>query len=176
MNKTILKRAGLIVASAALVLTPLVGLASSEWGPAREIKAYTPGIAGFDHPQFNSFTGTPSYGDERTFFDGRDSKITGDGNFEDNIDVTNSDEVMLRIYGHNNADPSTNGANNDGVGVAKGTKVRVQLPTDAARSLRANAFISASNAKPGEVFDSADFQTSGAGAFKLSYVPGSASI
>jgi uncharacterized repeat protein (TIGR01451 family) len=121
-------------------------------------------------PVFNSFVNTPSYGDERAFFDGRRSDITSNANADQINDVTQgSKEVVLRTYVHNNANQNTNAS---GLGVAKDTKVRILLPTDTAQVLRARSYISADNAA--QVEDTADML--GTQQFSVSYVPGSAKL
>ncbi len=133
---------------------------------------------GYDHgrcgslngPVFDSFVNTPYYGDERAFLDARMSDKT------DTKDVlpyvtTGTKDVILRTYIHNNANQSTNST---GVGVAKDTKVRIALPTATDTSLRARSYITASNATPSEVTDTADLVDTTP--FSVSYVPGSAKI
>lgn len=120
-------------------------------------------------PVFNSFVNTPSYGDERAFFDGRRSDMPTNTNADDITNVTDgSKEVVLRMYVHNNANQDTNNT----VGVAHNTKVRILLPTDTQQVLRARAYISASNAALVE--DTADLL--GSEKFNVSYVPGSAKL
>lgn len=127
-------------------------------------------------PVFNSFVNTPSYGDERAFFDARRSDQTASGSFKNVLtDVTGgSKEVVLRTYIHNNANQSTNGASFDGIGVARDSKVRIALPSATSNTLRARSYISASNAKPALVEDTVDL-VSGT-AFSVEYVKGSAKL
>src|SRR3981081_2481322 len=66
---------------------------------------------------FNSITNNPDYGDERTFFDGKDAANTASGGFVDTVNVTSGETVLLRMYVHNNAASNLNGANLDGTGV-----------------------------------------------------------
>ena len=124
------------------------------------------------HVTFNSITNNPNYGDERTFFDAKDAANTGKGGFVDKVNVQSGQEVLLRVYVHNNAADNLNDPNFTGPGVAKNTKVRIHLPTASANALRANAYVSADNAAPKEVADTVDL--AGNGAFSVSYVPGSA--
>ncbi len=161
-----------IVTVAAVV--GLAGTAFASFGPDRPTKAYTQGVAGFDHVTFNSFTGVPNIGDERNFLTG---KIAGaDGGFYDPMTkLRNNDEVMMRVYVHNNADSSLN---ESGRGVAKNTKVRVQLPSGetVAQNQSAKAFISADNAQPTEIFDTLDMKTEDNSGFAIKYIPGSAQV
>ncbi len=122
-------------------------------------------------PVFNSFVNTPSYGDERYFTDGyRTDK--GESTTSDTIkDVTDgSKQVVIRVYVHNNANQDTNST----VGMARNTKVGVELPTNSGSALQAVGAISADNATPREVTDTV-YMTAGR-AFKVKYVPGSAKL
>lgn len=177
------------VAVAAVVLTAAVALplaVNAEFYPVRPVYDYNKSGNGncadpanpardggrcgsLNGPVFNSFINTPSYGDERAFFDGRRSDQTAASNVE-NIQNVNqgSKEVILRTYVHNNANQATNGTN----GVAKDAKVRVALPTATEQVLRARSYISASNAAMVE--DTVDL--TGTQKFNVSYVPGSAKL
>lgn len=123
-------------------------------------------------PVFNSFINTPSYGDERAFFDARRSDQTAAGSFKNVLsNVTEgSQEVVLRTYVHNNANVSTNATN----GVAKNTKVRIALPTATGQALRARSYISADNATPKLIEDTVDLTASEE--FSIQYIPGSAML
>lgn len=164
----LIKRLGLAVAAMAVAFVPLVAQAS--FSPDRPTKAYDPTKPGFDQPTFNSYTGTPFYGDERYFLDAKDSANAQNGGFADVSQVKPGEVLTLRAYIHNGADPSLNAS---GTGIAKNTRIRFELPTGTANSLRATAFVSASNATM--VSDTADFQNPNA-PFSLSYVPGSAQL
>ncbi len=150
------------------------GSAIAGFGPDRPTKAYYQGIPGFDHVTFNSFTGVPNIGDERNFLTG---KIAGaEGGFYDPMtQLRANDEVMLRVYVHNNADSSLNAS---GQGVAKNTKVRVELPAVEiiTQNHSAKAFISADNAQPQEIYDTIDMKTENGSAFGMQYIPGSAQV
>lgn len=124
-----------------------------------------------DGPVFNSFINTPSYGDERSFFDARRSDQTSTGSFRNLLpDATEGSQLLvLRIYINNNA--------NEGFGyktTAQDTRVRVALPTATAPALRAIAYISASNASPNTVEDTVDLTSTEP--FRIQYVPGSAEL
>lgn len=162
-----------ILAAVAAVVT-FVGIATvtTAWSPERPtytIQSPAP------HVTFNSITNNPNYGDERTFFDAKNAANTGSGGFVDNLPTEGDQELLLRVYVHNNAADNLNtipDGNGGFRGIARNTKVRIHLPTAAAANLRANAYISADNAQPQIVTDEVDF--SGNGAFSLEYVPGSA--
>lgn len=157
-----------IIATAVAVIAPIAAIAG--WGPARPTYTYNgPGTPGADHVVFNSFVNNPNYGDERTFFDGKNAANTGSGGYLDNIPVQAGQEILLRTYVHNNADPSLNAS---GQGVAQNTRVQIVLPSGTARGVRATSIISANNASPNPVTDTADFNSSNP--FSLTYVAGSA--
>lgn len=167
-----------LVASAAIALPMATGGAQPDhvdsWGPERPTYAYSSGtnIGSTTGPVFNSFTGVPSYGDERNF-----TTVSRDGitNWTGSIKVNPGDEFYVRAYVHNNANVDTNGANLDGKGVAKNTKVRIYIPGDEAKGINVAGYVSASNATPGRVYDTANVTTDAA-AFSLSYVAGSAKM
>ncbi|MDZ7786511.1 MAG: PKD domain-containing protein [Candidatus Saccharibacteria bacterium] len=169
--KSLFSRMSLKVSTAIFALFAVVGIGAvaGAWYPERP--TYT-----IDNPAphvtFNSVTDNPNYGDERTFFDAKDASNTNSGGFVDRQNVQNGQELLLRVYVHNNAASSLNGENFDGKGVAKNTQVRVHLPSATDNALRANAYISADNATPKVVSDTVDFASEGK--FNLEYVPGSA--
>ncbi len=171
MKSSLLKKIGLgAVVLAAGIVIPMAAIAS--WGPERPTKVYSPGVAGFDHVTFNSFTGTPNYGDERMFYDVKDATNTNQGGFSDELKVQPGQELLFRTYVHNGADSSLNDAAHNYQGIARNTKVKVLLPTGNDTALRSISFISASNAQPGEVSDSTKLV--GDMPFSLEYVKGSA--
>jgi uncharacterized repeat protein (TIGR01451 family) len=172
MKLTLKKVAAILAVIGIVVAVPVTAMAS--WSPDRPALTYNgPGTPGADHVVFNSFTNTPSVGDERIFFAGKDAANTANGGYQDAITVNPNQEILLRVYIHNNADPSLNAS---GAGIARNTKVRIFLPTASDRAMRAISYISADNANPGTVSDTVDFNTAGAGAFSLSYVAGSATM
>lgn len=170
------KKIVLLIAVVMIAAGPSVATAS--FYPERPIKNWNVAAdrSGFDKVVFNSFINTPYYGDERHFFDAR----AGSGNDQaDNYkdvlqNVKVGDELTLRTYVHNNGNQSLNGANLDGPTVAKNTKVRVLLPTGTAPNLKTTSFISADNATPGTVSDTAELK--GASPFNVEYIPGSAAM
>lgn len=168
-KRTVLFSLGVIITLGLAAIVPAIIKAGP--GPDRPTKAYTDGVAGFDHVTFNSFTNVPRYGDERLFFTGG---YEGGSDFGDPInDVRANDTLTLHVYVHNNADESLNA---NGTGIAKNTKVRVALPTGIAKSQQATAYISADNAQPKEVTDTVDFTGKNGELFQLEYVKGSAHI
>lgn len=161
---------GAVFALTAIAVVPAITKAGS--GPDRPTKAYSAGVAGFDHVTFNSFTGVPGIGDERNFFNGKYADA-GSVYSDPMPQVKDGDVLTLEVYVHNGADPSLNAS---GVGIAKNTRVRVALPTGIAKSQEAMAYISADNAQPQTVYDSLDFGAANGGSFGLDYVKGSAHI
>lgn len=161
---------GTAVAIGAIVALVVPAGTQAALGDDRPTKAYVEGMQGFDHVTFNSFTNVPNIGDERNFFTG---KISGaDGGFYDPMNnVKAGDELLVRVYVHNNADNSKNA---DGSGVARNTRVRVALPTSLNQNQTASAFISADNAQPAVIEDT--LSLTGATPIGLQYVPGSAAI
>src|SRR6185436_18200923 len=94
-----LPKAFSVLTVAAIATVTITGSAKA-WYPERP--TYT--IANpADHVTFNSITDNPNYGDERTFFDSKDAANTAAGGYADSTKVTNGEEVLLRVYVHNNA-------------------------------------------------------------------------
>lgn len=180
------RRSKLILASTTLAVMAAVAvpMIKAEWYPNRPAFDYNKPCnpndsdkydrcGSLEGPVFNSFINTPSYGDERAFFDARRSDQTAAGSYENVLsNVTEgSQEVVLRTYVHNNANQSTNAS---GKGVAKNTKVRILLPSAEGQALRARSYISASNATPQLVEDTVDLTANRK--FRVEYIPGSAKI
>lgn len=120
---------------------------------------------GADHVQFNSFTNNPVLGDERPFFAG---SLNG-ANVQDRIKVKDGDEIVLRAYVHNNADPALIGQQ---AAIARNVKIKVLVPTAKQSEQNLVAFVSASNSNPGTINDTMSLY--GDRAFTLNYVNGSA--
>jgi uncharacterized repeat protein (TIGR01451 family) len=183
MTYSIVKRTALTFSAVAIALATPVAAFALGFAPANR-PTYTwtgPKTVGANHVVFNSFTNAPNYGDERAFFDGKDNAIKTAGGFKDVIQVNPGQEVLLRMYIHNNADATLNAG---GTGIAKNTRVRIQLPTATGTSLGAVSYISADNANNqvkdtngavNVVSDSVNFQDSNV-PFSVSYIPGSAMV
>ncbi len=173
--KKVSKKHIVVAIVAASVIAVSGGNVMAGWGPERPILDWTNPAdrAGFDHVAFNSFVRTDVYGDERTFFDGKDAANTNPGGFTDAVNAVGKDELTLRVYVHNNANQYYN---DSGVGIARNTRVKIALPTGNSKQQRATAYISADNARPGTVTDTVDIQGDGSKPFELEYVPGSARI
>lgn len=151
------KRASALVAMiAAAVIVPAALFA---WGPERP--TYTVERPA-DHITFNSITNNPHIGDERNFVGIREA---GTNNlWSDNMTVQNGKEYTVRMYVHNNAAENLNL-------VAENVTAKFNLPTNTAKSIQVNGFLSASNASPREVYDHATFNSTQD--FNLAYQAGS---
>jgi hypothetical protein len=161
---SILKKTAVGLIAAALV--SLVALGNTSYA-----RPYDPNDPGYNHPVFNTYTGTPYNGDEPDFFRG---KVAGDtGNSVDPLNTACQDgkEFTLRVYVHNNANTIYND-NGNGPGVAHNTKVVVNLPSAQNSSFKMNSTISASTA--GSVSDGMTINCTDGSQYQLSYVPGSA--
>lgn len=177
MNKLIslLKRAPKRTAAALLMLAVAIIVPASlfAWGPDRPTYTYEHPA---DHVTFNSITDNPNVGDERNFVRIRED-VAGT-TYTDNVDLQVGHTYNVEVYYHNNATSSLNGTNYDGPGVAHDVSLRMEVPgtVNAGATANINGFISASNATPGTVYDSAYAKNTSAGAIALSYVPGSAVV
>jgi hypothetical protein len=156
------KRAGLIALAlgVAVALVPAIN-AVAGFGPNRPTFTWANPAT---YITFNSITDNPYYGDERTFLT---SRPTSSAVYNDTQTVNDNDEMLLRVYYHNNARSDLNL-------VATNTKVRFALPTTAGISQESIAYISADNANPGVVTDTTGFTS--ANPFTLEYVAGSARL
>lgn len=178
------KIAATVVVAGLLVAAPL-GVKAA-WGPGRPVYDYSKkplngstcvaaDDAAYDQcgsmsgPVFNSFTNTPSYGDERDFVQ---VAPNGSTSYSSNVTAKPGDTVSVRVYIHNNANTATNAS---GEGIAHNTNVRVYLPTGQANGFDVAGYVSASNAKQARVYDTGQITNAGQ-KIGLSYVPGSAKI
>ena len=151
---------------AALLLATVATAATFAWGPARD--TYTMARPA-DHVTFNSITDNPNYGDEREFVIIRD--LTTGGSYGDAANLVPGHEYQVQVYVHNNAHPDLNAS---GKGLAKDTNVRVVVPASVTGSDTVDGFVKASNAKPLEVWDTAELKS--ANKVDLEYVSGSAHL
>lgn len=123
-----------------------------------------------DHVVFNSIINLPSYGDERAFVDARLADSERDKNVNV-LRVSPGDTVVVRAYVDNNANPNRA---DTGRGMALDTKVRFVIPDEVKSDQLVTGVISADNANPRAVGDTA--RLIGDGSFSLSYVEGSARL
>lgn len=160
------KLSALVAVMAGAIIVPATLLA---WGPDRP--TYT-----WDHPAdhvtFNSITNNPVYGDERNFVRIKEASQPNSA-YTDDLQMQPGKTYDLYVYYHNNAKTSLNAS---GVGVAKDAKLRMEMPTvaKAGQETAINGYISASNATPTTVWDSARVKSTADVA--LRYVPNSATI
>lgn len=154
-----------MLAAATLIGLPAAVFAGFAPSDRQTFQCITPdNCPGANYVTFNSFTNAPNYGDERAFFDGKDASNTGSGGYQDSISVHDGEELVLRVYIHNNANPNAIGFD---AATAKNTAMQVQLPTSQKTANAAAADISADNANPGTVSDTVDF--TGASPFTLAF-------
>lgn len=132
------------------------------WGPSRPTFTVA---SPADHVTFNSITDNPNYGDERNFVTIKDTANTNAGGWTDDISVQNGKEYYVRMYVHNNAADNLNL-------VAQDVTSRFNVPTQTAKRIQIDGYLSSTNASPTEIWDQAVF--SSANNFNLSYVSGSA--
>lgn len=161
----------IIVVLAAGLLVMLPSLVHAGLGSDRPTITYTgDATVGFDHVAFNSFINVPDVGDERNFLHARQNIATG--NFLDPVEnLKSGDEILVRVYVDNNADPNHNA---DGSGVAKNARVRVELPSSLAQSQLVKGFVSADNAQPQIIQD--DLTLTSMAPMNLEYETGSARL
>lgn len=133
--------------------------------------ASTPAL---DHPGFNVYTGLGSnnggvINEPTDFFMGKEDGTTG---YLSTVNSVCKDGTVfdLRVYVHNGASTGLND-NGNGTGVARGTKVRVALPTATASNFPLSSTISASNAS--SVTDGMTIDCGG-NKVTMSYITGSA--
>ncbi|HEX7484486.1 MAG TPA: isopeptide-forming domain-containing fimbrial protein [Candidatus Saccharimonadales bacterium] len=144
------KSAALVSMLAAAIVVPAALFA---WGPDRPTYTYD---SPADHVTFNSMTGTENYGDERNFVRIKEASAPN-STYADDIAMQPGKEYSVMVFFHNNAKTSLNTAENNYKGIAKNTKMRVQMPATvkAGEKARITGFISADNAQPQEVWDEA---------------------
>lgn len=149
------------------VATIVMGSTVMAWGPERQtFVASSPA----DYVTFNSMTDNTKVGDERNFVRIREAGV---GNYRDDMKLVPGKEYEVSIFYHNNAKDSLNAS---GAGVAQNTSLKVKSPSVVRPGERGaiSGTISASNARPGSVWDEA-FVTSDTD-IALRYVPGSATV
>ena len=161
------KRFSAVIAMiAAAVIVPVAVLA---WGPERP--TFTSANPA-DYVTFNSITDNKDVGDERNFVRIR---AEGQGNYRNNVSIEAGKTYEVMAYYHNNAKSSLNAS---GVGIAKDVALRMQMEATVAagKSTNVSGFITSSNARPTEVYDSASVTNTSANAMALSFVAGSAKV
>ncbi len=165
MKTSKLLTAALVAAS--VVAVPMTAVADFYPANRPTYTCVTPtNCTGADHVTFDSFTNNPVVGDERPFLAGS----LGGTNVADRIKVKDGDQIVLRMYVHNNADATLMGG--EANTVAKNVKVKVIVPTASQKDTNLIGFISADNANPGTINDTMSLY--GDNNFTVSYVAGSA--
>jgi len=120
------------------------------------------------YPVFNSFINTPSYGDERAFFDGYRTERPSHHAEDPVRNITSGDKIVtLKVYVDNMAQVDEE---EPALTTTYNARVRIALPTGTAPNLIAYAYISAGRTVP--VYDSVDLTSRQS--FFIEYVPGSA--
>jgi len=155
------KRAAVMGAAVAAIIIPAAVMA---WGPDRPtFRMAMPA----DHVTFNSITDNPEVGDERNFLVIKDANNTAAGGWQDQTTAEAGHEYLVRVYVHNNAAANLN---------LKATNVRtkVNVPNTTGKNVQLGGFITAANATPNEIWDSANLTSNSD--FNVSYVPGSARL
>ncbi len=151
---SLLKRAPKRTAAALMMLALAIIVPASlfAWGPDRPTYTYEHPS---DHVTFNSITDNPNVGDERNFVRIRED-VAGT-TYTDNVDLQVGHTYNVEVYYHNNAASNLNGTNYDGEGVAHNVALRMEVPGTINGGVTANinGFISACNAAPGTVYESA---------------------
>lgn len=146
----------------------------SLWGPQRTVyRCQAPtACQGADHVTFDSTIDTPNYGDERPFVDVKPAADTRSGGYLNVLKIrSDGEELVLRAYINNNADPALLTQGRDS---ALGTRLRFMIPAEVARQAAPTAVISASNASPPAIWDGAWVYADWP--FRLDYVFGSARL
>lgn len=149
------KLAAVAAAVTGAVLVPAVLMA---WGPQRQTFTME---APADFITFNSVTNNPAIGDERNFVGIREAG--SNQLWQDDINVQAGKSYVVRMYIHNNAASNLNL-------VAHNVTAKFNLPTNTAKDIQVQGFVSASNATPQEVYDHATFH--GSENFNLDYQEG----
>ncbi len=145
----------------AAVMIPAVVMA---WGPDRP--TYTMANPA-DHVTFDSITDNSEVGDERNFLTIKDASNTAAGGWQDSVTAQAGHEYLVRIYVHNDAAANLN---------LKATNVRtkVNVPNTTGKSVQLGGFITADNAAPQEIWDSATLTSNSD--FNVAYQAGSARL
>ncbi len=176
ITKTFRKRTAVVIMTGLMLAVPATVYAA--WGPDRPTYDYSSTVpavrnGSYTGPVFNSYINTPSYGDERNFVT---VSPAGQAVWRENAEVEPGQEVEFRAYIHNAAHESTNGTNFDGIGVARNTKVRFYVPAETSHGFDVAGYVSADNATPRRVYDTATVKSKGGQNVSLSYVAGSARL
>lgn len=162
------KRLALLVSMIATAI--LLPISVFAYGPDRATFTYEHPA---DYVTFNSITDNPNVGDERNFVRIKEDNTTS--TYTDNVNIQAGKEYQVMVYYHNNAASDLNAS---GAGIAKDVMLRMQMASsvNSNSSTSVTGFISASNANPGTVWDSATITNTTSNAIDLSFVAGSAKV
>ncbi len=160
--KSIAKKLLVSAAAVVAIMVPATGIAH-----AYNQAEYT----GNGKPQFNAYTSVEGFGNENDFF--RVGPVNGTGSQFTNVYDACDGNAQFNVYVHNGAPEGYNGTNNDGTGVAKDTKLAINLPTGSAKVQNATAVISAKDVPT--VSDGATIKC-GDHDVKITYVVDSATV
>lgn len=182
-----------LIAGALALVIIAVPVAALAYGPQRPTFDWnTPeGVRGSTTgPVFNSFTNIPGYGDERNFVRLSEAVDANpiDDSYSDDLTTAAGKAYWVRMYVHNNANPSLNCApeHRDATGkclqidpgspgIAVNTRVRLDFDKGRANGHDVKGYVSADNAAPQEVWDEGVLRNNDY-KFRLEYVPGSAKV
>lgn len=156
--------AALFAMIVAAIIVPAVVLA---WGPSRP--TFT-GANPAPYVTFNSITDNPQVGDERNFVRIREE---GSSTYVDNVNLTPGKVYEVSVFYHNDASSDLNAS---GVGIAKDTTLKMQIPGIVKSGVNAafTGTVSASNSNPLSVWDEAYGKNNTNGEVVLRYVDDSA--
>jgi len=123
-----------------------------QWGPERPVFRCDPAgqCIGAGHVTLNSTVNNPAVGDERFFVSG--VVVGAGGPVTDLIDVDPGDVVRVRMVVVNDAQMERVGSHGS---IARGVTARLETPRKPRRILRVYGWLTADNAVPSQVFDTA---------------------
>lgn len=165
---------GLVAAVLLAIITlASLGLAANAWGPSDRATFTQANPA--TYVTFNSITDNPAYGDERNFFRVKEASA-GNETYTDEIKLTPGKTYRGYVFVHNNASRTLNTAENNYKGIATNTKLRINMPNAVTpgSKARVNAYVSADNANPQQIWDEA-YMTADQ-PLAIRYVSGSAKL
>jgi hypothetical protein len=121
---------------------------------------------------FNSYRNTPSYGDERSFVDARRASDTKTKSYRDVLNVSEGQEIVVRIYVDNNADARQAVRRQETV--SQNARLLVLSDLNEKKRLIVAASITADNAIPRTVSDTVELLSNHP--IAADYIEGSARI
>jgi len=157
------RTSAIAVMIAAAIVIPAITLA---YGPDRQTFTWEKPA---NYVTFNSITDNPVVGDERNFV-----RIKEDGTnntYGKTVSLVAGKTYDVEVYYHNNAASNLNLT-------ATNAMLRMEIPgtVNAGGTANINGYISADNATPGTVYDTATATNASAGAVSIAYVANSATF